>query len=182
MQPRSLFPVGTAVLVLSSFMPLVAQGPRQPEFASVPDQAFPLETTRLQVQLDRRCGVSSPAWLGLGAVAGGAVGLFAGALGGAALAGGDEYEALGAGVVGAVVGEITGVALGAHLANESRGDLFATVVGSGVGLLVASFIAVNADEAHEWVVVPLVQLPITVALQHYSGRENARKLPACRPI
>ncbi len=182
MPPRSVCPVATAILILSSFMPLAAQGPRQPEFASFPDQAFPLEPTRLRAQLDRRCGVSSPAWLGLGAVAGGGVGLFAGALGGAAFAGGDGYEALGAGVVGAVLGEITGVALGAHLANEARGNLFATVVGSGVGLLVASFIAVNADEAHEWVVVPLVQVPITVALQHYSGREKARKLPACRPI
>ena len=46
----------------------------------------------------------------------------------------------------------------------------------------ALIIAMNADEAHEWVVVPLVQVPITVALQHYSRREKARRLPACRPI
>ena len=182
MTMRFALPVAVVTLLVSVPPALASQGPRQPGFERVRDPVLPADHAVGRAGRDRRCGVASAPSLAVGAIAGGAVGLVAGAFGLGALAGQDEYEALGMAVVGGVVGEVAGVAIGAHLANESRGDLFATFVGSGVGLLVAAFASAQVDDAHHWIVVPLIQVPITVAVEHHSGREKARKLAACRPI
>ena len=129
------------------------------------------------------CPEADPAPLVAGGLLGGVVGMYAGAIALSAVTKGNAEDGdLYAAVVGGLVGEIAGVAMGAHLSNRSRGDPFASVAASAVGFVAGAWISSKLDDRLDWLAVPLVQVPLTVMVEHRSARARARALPACNPI
>ena len=109
--------------------------------------------------------------------------MYGGAYGLSALVGGDGYDEFGAALIGATIGEVAGVAAGTHFANGSRGDAFATFTASGVGAIVGAMLASKLDRGdHDWLALPLVQLPLTAGIQHVTARARARRNPDCSAV
>lgn len=107
-----------------------------------------------------------PAWLGLGGVLGGAVGLVAGGYVGARLTE-DRCEDcfLVGGIYGAVAGASTGLPFGVHLANGGRGrlppSLAASLAIAGMGLGAAAI----SDNAGFMIPVPALQLLSSILIE-----------------
>ncbi|HEY8257201.1 MAG TPA: hypothetical protein VIG08_06055 [Gemmatimonadales bacterium] len=125
--------------------------PAEPTHPSIP--AFPR-------------GETHPAVLALGGVAGGAVGVFAGALAGAKLT---EHDCEDCALVGAVYGAIAGgsavLPLGVHLANRGRGNFALSLLSSlaigGVGLAIAH----EANSAAVMIPVPVLQVVSSILIE-----------------
>ncbi len=115
----------------------------------------------------------------LGALVGGTVGLYGGAVLGLALFGGDEYnsdeyEDIAAVVLGATVGEVFLMPAGAHLANGSRGSYWSALGGSALGF--AGFLALSALGPAGAIAGVVLQTALTVSAERRAARRRA--LPA----
>jgi hypothetical protein len=110
-----------------------------------------------------------------GGLLGGAVGFVGGGLLGATIersfgCEGVEWCGLGGGFLGAVIGETTMVALGVHLANDSRGEYTAVLAGS-LGSVVAGFaLGGLLHKGEVLLVVPVAQVVIATTLERRSTR------------
>ena len=173
--------VALVVMLSSCAHTLLAQGPR---LAFAPSTETPsLEGPADSAPIPARCRSVEPALVGLGGLVGGAVGMIGGAYLLAAISDGrGEDDDLAAAVVGGTLGEVIGVAVGAHLAGGSRGNAVATFVASGLGFIAGAVLASRTADPYQWVMVPLVQIPVTAMAEHASARAIAAREPACHPI
>jgi len=113
----------------------------------------------------------SPFILGLGGIAGGAVGVMAGGwVGGKAREGVCEDCALSGLLYGAVVGGSAALPLGVHLANGRRGrlgpSLLASLALGGAGLGAAAL----TNEYGILLAVPVAQIVSAIAIEHATSR------------
>lgn len=181
------FPLlAAAVLAAMPLATLAAQGPRAVTFASAvtDDVGLPGGGTPRLARIPDRCLSSPPGHLAIGGILGGAIGMFGGAYGLAAVTDGSAEDGdMAAAIIGGGLGEITGVAAGVHLANGGRGNALADFVASGLGLMAGMFLSAHLDHVpHNWVAVPMVQVPVVVAIERLTARNKAARIPACRPI
>ena len=141
--------------------------------AQAPVASSQLDAHAVRLQTQNRTSASNGR-LVIGGLAGGAVGFFALGYIGALIAddaSDDEFAALGGFATGAVIGETIGLPLGVHLANGRQGKLLPSVLtSSGISAL-ALFAATRGEDHLEYLlVVPLVQLVTSIAIERRTSR------------
>lgn len=125
-----------------------------------------------------------------GPIAGGALGGALGLVGGYAIGyalGGGNRDSCGdvfpcgavPGVIGAMIGEIVLLPVGVHIFNDRRGhfamDLFTSAGVGALGVLLAATVSEGAlSEGRALLVVPIIQLAATVAVERAAGRKDRR--------
>jgi hypothetical protein len=100
-------------------------------------------------------------------------GIFVGAAMGASSASDGSYDELGHAIVGAIGGEILGVAIGVHAGNNGRGMFMADLAVSALTLIAGGAMLANSEnEDGPWLLVPIAQLALTVATER--GTESPK--------
>jgi hypothetical protein len=151
--------------LLSLVTTLVVSSPARAQF--LPEQVAPVVRSQDSPPTDRDFWKDGGG-AGIGAVVGGAVGLFAVGyaafyLGGGDRIVGDDPAGLWYGLMGAMVGEAVGIGLGAHLGNGRRGSALASVGASLGVLLLAGVVAEYTDLPGPFVLfVPMAQIAAAV--------------------
>ena len=150
--------------------PAALEGQRLPErfgsFSASPAGYRPLDAATSPDSVVQRSTVALVAGGALGGIIGGAaLGTVAGVL--ACSRNSDDYCGLLA-IPGGVVGEVIGMPLGVHFANDRRGSLALSTVGSSLVMGAGIAAAIAADGTHGWVIVlaiPMVQLAGVIAIE-----------------
>ncbi len=178
MGPR--FPLVAALLMLCSSRSAVAQS-RPVDW--VRWQAPPLAPTHAwsgAASTDSGSTVNT-AFMVVGGVIGGTVGLFGGAIIGGTIGGGnstcgDDQCGLEEALLGAVIGETTLLPLGVHLANHSRGNYGYSLLGALAVGAVGIGLAGAIDSTELLLAVPIGQIVSSVLIERATSRpkESAR--------
>jgi hypothetical protein len=117
---------------------------------------------------------------GLGAILGGALGFIAGGVIGGYLAEGSTCESDRCGLeevfTGALVGEVVGIGLGAHVGNGRRGSALAPVAAS-LGVLLVAGVVENQGGLPDGtlIFVPMMQIAAAVITETAVGRARVRR-------
>jgi hypothetical protein len=170
---RGPFPTIAALLgILTAVWP--AQGQVLPEH--VQSVAF---VSAIEPVADPTPYRENPGLAALGAILGGALGFIAGGMSGAALVGdncGGDWCGLEAAFTGALVGEVLGIGLGAHLGNGWRGSALPALAASG-GVLGAALILGGLGGLTEGSApfVPILQIAGAVIAETQVARARARR-------
>src|SRR5687768_633997 len=112
-------------------------------------------------------------WLVVGGVGGGGVGMIGGMIIGALMDGPADEDCIdfcfGPGLIlGTLVGEVAGVALGVHLANRRRGSLPIGLLTSAGLVILGGLVALEAPEV--FLFIPVAQIIGSIQVERITGR------------